>query len=127
MIPPFLFWGLSAGALVLSVYSFLDNQNRIFGHIFTGVTATILWFLLGVNVMGGNVGDVVPVATNQTTNNTSLSYSYTTITIPMMDTGLGWVFVFLGVVMLIVTLLAVIEIVGEMAGGEILDYDTDDE
>jgi len=127
MIPPFMFWGLAAGALVLSIYTFLDNQNRVFGHIFCGVAATIMWFLLGVNVMGGNVGETVPVASNLTTENATVAYTYTSITVPMMDTGIGWVFIFFGVVMILITLLAVIEVIDELTGGDFPSGDIDEE
>ena len=69
-----MFWGLVGVAAILAVYSFLDNNNRILGHVFAAGIAMVLLFLLGVTMVSGNVGDVHTVAANQTTVNETVSY-----------------------------------------------------
>lgn len=118
MITPMIFWFLAAVGFVLLVYMFVDSENRIFGHVFAGVIATILFFLLGTLMISGNVGEVQAIATNKTTVNSTASYVYTTATIPLQDTSVGYLFVFLAVFALIITVMAVIEIVREFSTGE---------
>ncbi len=111
MITPIIFWFLAGVGVVLLVYMFLDSENRIFGHVFAGVIATILFFLLGTMMITGNVGEVQAIATNKTTVNSTVSYAYTTATIPVQDISVGYLFVFLAVFALILTTMATIEIV----------------
>lgn len=114
MITPFMFWALAAIGGVLTLYVFVDSENRIMGHIFAAIVATVLFFLLGVTIITGNVGDVHAVASNQTTINATLEYAYSTVSVPVQDTAIGYLFIFMGVFMLIVTVLAGLEIVSEM-------------
>lgn len=123
MITPLMFWVFAVIGAVLAVYVFIDNQNRVFGHVFAAVVATVLFFLLGVNLMGGNVGEEFPVSVNETVNNTTTLFTYSTVTVAMQDSGISWFFIFLGVVMLIVTIMASLEIAGEVVGRSGLSTD----
>jgi small-conductance mechanosensitive channel len=109
-----MFWALAVIAAFFAVYSFLDHSNRIIGHIITAILATILFFLLGTTMIAGNVADVQSVAVTQVTNNTTVDYTYDTVEVPMQDIPVGYMFVFGGVVMLIVTILSILELVSDM-------------
>lgn len=123
MITPLIFWFLAAVGFGLIVYMFLDSENRIFGHVFAGVIATMLFFLLGITMISGNVGEVQAIATNKTTINSTASYVYTTATIPLQDTGVGYLFIFIGVFALLVTVMAVIEVVRDFSSGDGYEID----
>jgi membrane-bound metal-dependent hydrolase YbcI (DUF457 family) len=123
MITPIIFWFLAAVGFVLVIYTFLDSENRIYGHVFAGVIATILFFLLGTTMITGNVGEVQAIATAKTTVNSTATYVYTTATIPLQDTSVGYLFIFLAVFALIVTTMAVIEVVREFTSGEGYEID----
>jgi len=114
MLTPLIFWCLAGIGIVLAVYSFIDNDNRILGHIFTGIVATVLFFLLGITMISGNVVESSPVAATLTTVNSTVQYTYTTVTTTVQDTAVGYLFVFFGVALLIVTFLHALELVGQL-------------
>lgn len=115
MITPIIFWFLAAVGFVLVIYMFLDSENRIYGHVFAGVISTILFFLLGTTMITGNVGEVQAIATAKTIVNSTATYVYTTATIPLQDNSVGYFFMFMAVVALILTVMATIEIVREFS------------
>lgn len=127
MITTLMFWGLVGVAAVLAVYSFIDNNNRILGHVFAAGIAMVLLFLLGVSMVAGNVGEVHTVAANQTTVNETVSYEYSTIEVASQDTSVGYLFIFFGVGMLIYFILLVLELFGEIIAGRAPGYGDDDE
>lgn len=110
-----MLWAMVGIGAILVVYSFIDNENRVFGHIFTAGIAMVLFFLLGSMVLSGNVGDIEVAELNRTTVNSTVSYAYTTVTVPMEYPAIGWVFIFIGVVMLLFVIMAIVEIVREAA------------
>lgn len=127
MITTLMFWGLVAVAAVLTVYSFIDNNNRILGHVFSAGIAMVLLFLLGVTMITGNVGEVHAVAVNETTVNSTLSYTYSTVEVASQDTGVGYLFVFFGVGMLIYFILLMLEIISDISVGRAPGWSDDDE
>lgn len=74
------------GIIILAVYSLADNE-RLYGSIIAAILATILSFLVGLNFLFVGVLDA------------GVSY-----TIPPV----GWLFVLIGIVMTVVTLLLVV-------------------
>lgn len=123
MITPLMFWVLAVIATIFAAYSFFDNSNRIMGHIITGILATIMFFLLATTMITGNVADVQSVAITQVTNNTTIDYTYSTVEMPMQDVAVGYVFLFAGMIMLVITILSVLELVSDMIHGGRLDDD----
>ena len=119
MISTAILWVMAAIGAVLFVYSFIDNDNRVLGHIFASGVAMVLFFLLGSLVLSGNVGDVEGAELTRTTVNATVEYTYTTVTVPMEYPAVGWVFVFLAVIMLIFIIMAIIEIVRESVDGDL--------
>jgi hypothetical protein len=117
MITPVMFYAFAVIAFLLGAYTFLDNNNRVFGHIITSVTSMILFFMLGVNLMGGTVGDSYPVSINETVNNSTTTLEYSTITVPMVDNGISWFFIMCGVGMLVISLMAALEVIREARSG----------
>lgn len=111
MITPVMFWFLAGVGVALLVYMFLDSENRIFGHVFAGVCAIILFFLLGQLMITGQVGEVHPVITSKTMVNSTTTYDYTMTTVHLQDSSVGYLFMFLAVFALILTTMAVIEII----------------
>lgn len=114
MLTPFMFWSMAAMAGVLAIYAFIDNENRILAHVFAGVAALILFFLLGSIMITGNVADVVPLASNQTTNNSTVSYAYSNVEVATQDTTVGWLFIFLGVGMCFMVFMHITELASEL-------------
>ena len=97
----------------LTVYTFADNQNRNYLYIATAVVAMILSFLLGIFLQVGTVSvDFVNTLEEVTVNESVLS-TYDVQRVAITDLGFGWFFTFWGVVMLIITILAVIELFRE--------------
>lgn len=126
MIPTLIFYTLLAIAGGMCLYVFADNQNRVYGHIFVAVAAIILFFLLGTNILIGNVGDIKSVATNQTTVNSTVSYTYSTITVPYESAVVGWFLIFCGIGMILITILFVLELLNDIAEQR-MGRDADDE
>jgi len=122
-----MFWGLAGIAAALAIYSFIDNNNRLLGHVFCAGIAMVLLFLLGVSMVSGNVGDVHAVAVNQTTVNSTATYEYSTMEVASQDTAVGYLFVFFGVGVLIYFILLVLELFGDIAAGRAPGYADDDE
>jgi uncharacterized integral membrane protein len=116
-----MFWVLAVIGAIFAAYAFVDNSNRIMGHIITGILATIIFFLLALTMIAGNVADVQSVAITQVTNNTTVDYTYSTVEIPMQDIPVGYAFLFAGVIMLVITVLAVLELMSDMVHGRVLD------
>jgi hypothetical protein len=54
---------------------------------------------------------------NRTVVNSTVEYTYTTISIPMDYPAVGWVFIFIGVVALIFTIMAVVEVLRDALSG----------
>jgi hypothetical protein len=117
VITTFILWVLSAIGAALFIYSFIDNENRVFGHVFASGIAMVLFFLLGSMVLSGNVGDTEVAEMNRTVVNSTVEYTYTTISIPMDYPAVGWVFIFIGVVALIFTIMVVVEVLRDALSG----------
>lgn len=97
----------------LTVYTFADNQNRNYLYIATAAVAMIVSFLLGIFLQVGTVSvDFVNTLDEVTVNETVMS-TYDVQRVAITDLGFGWFFIFWGVVMLIITILAVIELFRE--------------
>jgi hypothetical protein len=127
MITTMMFWGLAGLAAILAGYSFIDNDNRILGHVFCAGVVIVLLFLLGITMITGSVGDYQAVAVNETTINATVSYTYDTIFVASQDRSVGYLFIGGGVGMLIYFILLILELFGEIAAGRAPGWDDDDE
>ena len=74
------------GVIILAIYSLADNE-RLYGSIIAAILAAVLSFILGMNFLFVGVLD-----------------AGTSYTIPPV----GWLFMLIGIVMVVVTLLLVI-------------------
>jgi len=97
----------------LTVYTFADNQNRNYLYIATAAVAMIVSFLLGIFLQVGTVSVDFVNTLDEVTVNESVLSTYDVQRVAITDLGFGWFFIFWGVVMLIITILAVIELFRE--------------
>lgn len=103
MISPLLFGVLAIVDFVLIVYSFYDSQNRVYGNIISSLLAVILSFLLAQMIISGGVVTVEKFISS-TTENGSTVYQYQDMAIQTIDSSVGYLFMLIGVIMLIVLL-----------------------
>lgn len=95
------------------VYSFADNENRNYLHIVSAGISMLLAFVAGVVLMTGMVTADVIVTSESVTVNESVYGTYAVEHVAITDTAVGWFWIFVGVVMLIITILGTIEALSE--------------
>jgi hypothetical protein len=117
MITPGIAVLMGAVAFGLAVYSFYDNENRLYGNAVACGFSWIICFALAMMFTGGvvvEVGDPVVESSylyNNSGNMTTV-YSYSdAVQTPVVDSGLGYVFGIFGFIMLIYNALLVFDIV----------------
>lgn len=116
MITTGIFLLLAAFLFVLVLYAFVDNHNRIYGNVFAMFIGIILSFWLSLNLLTGNIGEFVVNTTTEAANVTTYAYKST----PMIDTSLSYFFAFVGVVLVVLTILVIIGVIREnLASGEV--------
>jgi PKD repeat protein len=112
-LTPLAFVVLAFMVCGLTVYTFADNQNRNYLYIATAAVAMIVSFLLGIFLQVGTVSVDFVNTLDEVTVNESVLSTYDVQRVAITDLGFGWFFIFWGVVMLIITILAVIELFRE--------------
>ena len=120
MIVPVIAVLMGVVAFGLAVYSFYDNENRLYGNAVACGFSWVICFALAMMFTGGvvvEVGDPVVESSyvyNNSGNMTTV-YSYSeAVTTPVVDNGLGYIFGIFGVIMLIYNALLVFDIVFEV-------------
>jgi len=112
-IPVLGFMVLAWIDLGLMLYTFIDNENRNYMHVYSAVIAVILSFFLSVSLTNGFITEPHVLTDQSVTVNSSVMSTYLVKHVEIVDTGLSWFFGFIGVMMLIICILAVIEAVRE--------------
>lgn len=112
-LTPLAFVVLSFLVCGLTVYTFADNQNRNYLYIATAAVAMIVSFLLGIFLQVGTVSVDFVNTMDEVTVNESVLSTYDVQRVAITDSGFGYFFIFWGVVMLIILILAVIELFRE--------------
>jgi len=112
-IPVLGFMVLAWVDLGLILYTFIDNENRNYMHVYSAVIAVILSFLLAVSLTNGFITDAHVLTDKEVTVNSSVLSTHLVEHIAVTDTGWSWFFAFLGVMMLIISVLSAIEAVRE--------------
>ena len=112
-IPVLGFMVLAWVDLGLILYTFIDNENRNYMHIYSAVIAVILSFLLAVSLTNGFITEAHVLTDKEVTVNSSVLSTHLVEHVAVTDTGWSWFFAFLGVMMLIICVLSAIEAVRE--------------
>lgn len=112
-IPVLGFMVLAWVDLGLILYTFIDNENRNYMHIYSAVIAVILSFLLAVSLTNGFITEAHVLTDKEVTVNSSVLSTHLVEHVAVTDTGWSWFFAFLGVMMLIICVLSAIEAVKE--------------
>lgn len=117
MITPIIAVFMGITVFILAVYSFYDNENRMYGNAVTCAFSWIICFALAMMFTGGvivDVGDPVIESSyiyNSTGNMTTV-YTYSdAVETPLVDNGLGYIFGIFGIIMLIFNALQIFDIV----------------
>ena len=119
-----ILYALIAVFCVLTVYAFLDTNNRLYGNLIAEFFAVILAFFIAANAIMGNVvsHDLVQTTTisNKSPDGTFVNstIAYTDATYTVQDVSLMGIFAFAGAILGIHWLLAIVEAVRESYGGE---------
>jgi PKD repeat protein len=116
-ISPFGFVVLACIDIGVILYGFADNENRNYMHVFAFIIGTIISFLLGMFLITGYVSEEFVVTAAEVTVNSSVLSTYETQLVPVSDAGFGFLFIFIGVLMLIYSVLASLEAMREIMGG----------
>lgn len=102
---------LMAAAVVLALYTFWDNENRLYGNIVACALCWIICFMLALMFTGGTIVQIEQVPQTQTTINETMTVVYTSAQTPVIDNGMGYLFGVFGLIMLIYNALLVFDIV----------------
>jgi hypothetical protein len=96
-------------------YTFYDNENRLYGNIITGFIAVILTFVLAIFSIVNNTGYWSSVIASTEYNATTgiTTYVYTDHWYTFQDPSLMWVWILVGIVVMLFTFLFVYEAVVE--------------
>lgn len=119
-ISPLGFVVLAGMDFALVLYAWIDNANRNYFHIIACIAAVIISFLCGTFLITGYVTEDFVVTDVEASINESVLSTYQVHHAQVIDNGFGYFFLFIGVMMLIIGILAGIEAVREMsseAGG----------
>jgi PKD repeat protein len=105
----------------LFFYALVDNENRNYFHIIACIAAVIVSFLCGTFLITGYITEDFVVTNIEASVNESVISTYSVHQAQIIDAGFGYFFMFIGVVMLIIGVLASIEAFREFsseAGGD---------
>lgn len=102
---------LMAAALVLALYTFWDNENRLYGNIVSCALCWIICFMLAMMFSGGTIVQIEQVPETQMTVDNITTSVYTSTQTPVIDTGVAYLFGAFGLIMLIYNALLVFDIV----------------
>ena len=64
---------LMAAAVVLALYTFWDNENRLYGNIVSCALCWIICFMLALMFTGGTIVEIEQVPQTQTTINETMT------------------------------------------------------
>lgn len=116
-ISPLGFVMLAFLNLGLVLHTFVNNESRNYLHVFTGIVAVIVSFLLGTFLITGFVQEDFVVTAAEVTVNSSVLSTYQVEQVSIIDAGVGYYFVFIGILMTLIVILSVIEIIREIQEG----------
>lgn len=116
-LSPFAFVVLATVNAGLWLYTFIDNENRNYYYIYTAIACTILSFLLAMFLLNGFISESFVVTASETTINTSVYSTHMVNHVPITDVSFAYLFGFIGCVMMVITVLAVIEAIREISEG----------
>ncbi len=116
-ISPLGFVLLAGMDFALIFYAWIDNANRNYFHIVACIAAVVLSFLCGTFLVTGYVTEDFVVTNADVSVNESVLSTYQVHQAQIIDYGVGYFFLFIGVMMLIIGILAGIEAVREMSEG----------
>jgi uncharacterized membrane protein len=103
--------------LGLVLHTFVNNESRNYLHVFTGIVAVIVSFMLGTFLITGFVQEDFVVTAAEVTVNSSVLSTYQVEQVSIIDAGVGYYFVFIGILMALIVILSVIEIIREIQEG----------
>ena len=116
-ISPLGFVMLAFINLGLVLHTFVNNESRNYLHVFTGIVAVIVSFMLGMFLITGFVQEDFVVTAAEVTVNSSVLSTYQIEQVSIIDAGVGYYFVFIGILMALIVILSVIEIIREIQEG----------
>ena len=116
-ISPLGFVMLAFINLGLVLHTFVNNESRNYLHVFTGIVAVIVSFMLGMFLITGFVQEDFVVTAAEVTVNSSVLSTYQVEQVSIIDAGVGYYFVFIGILMALIVILSVIEIIREIQEG----------
>ena len=116
-ISPLGFVMLAFINLGLVLHTFVNNESRNYLHVFTGIVAVIVSFMLGTFLITGFVQEDFVVTAAEVTVNSSVLSTYQVEQVSIIDAGVGYYFVFIGILMALIVILSVIEIIREIQEG----------
>lgn len=102
---------LMAAAVVLALYTFYDNENRLYGNIVSCALCWIICFMLALMISGGTIVAIEQVPQTQTTINETTTSVYTSAQTPVVDAGLSYLFAAFGLIMLVYNALLIFDII----------------
>ena len=116
-ISPLGFVVLAFLNLGLVLHTFVNNESRNYLHVFTGIVAVIVSFMLGTFLITGFVQEDFVVTAAEVTVNSSVLSTYHVEQVSIIDASVGYYFVFIGILMALIVILSVIEIIREIQEG----------
>ncbi|MCK9519483.1 MAG: PKD domain-containing protein, partial [Dehalococcoidia bacterium] len=116
-ISPLGFVMLAFINLGLVLHTFVNNESRNYLHVFTGIVAVIVSFMLGTFLITGFVQEDFVVTAAEVTVNSSVLSTYQVEQVSIIDASVGYYFVFIGILMALIVILSVIEIIREIQEG----------
>lgn len=102
---------LMCAAVVLALYTFYDNENRLYGNIVSCGLCWIICFMLAMMFTGGTIVQIEQVPQTQITINETMTAVYVSAQTPVVDNGVGYLFGLFGLIMMIYNALLVFDIV----------------
>lgn len=114
-ISPLGFVLLAGMDFALVFYTWIDNANRNYFHIVASIAAVILSFMCGVFLITGYITEDFVVSDTEVPVNESIMSTYIVLQGQIIDHGMGYYFIFIGVIMMIIGILAGIEAIREIS------------
>ena len=87
---------LMVAALTLALYTFFDNENRLYGNIVSCGICWIICFMLAMMYSGGIIMQIDQVPESQTLINNTTTFIYTPAQTPVVDVGMSYLFAIFG-------------------------------
>jgi hypothetical protein len=104
--------GMNFGLLF---YAFIDNENRNYFHIVALIAGMVVAFLCGTFLITGYITEDFVVTNLEASVNESVLSTYSVHQAQIIDAGFGYFFIFIGVIMLILGIMASVEAIREFS------------